>query len=249
MHSVVQQVQTLPLFTNVDTAEIHAVMTHANTIELACGQTIFLQNDPARYFYILLNGKIKLHRSNSEGDEVVLAILTPDSPFLDITVLHSMNHTAHAQALMPVTLLALPIVMFRRAVNQHHTLNANMATLIMQHYQESLAHCEQLSYQSTLQRVGWFLLRLFINDGWKQTVVSLPFEKYLIANYLGMKPESFSRALRQLKNTEITMTQKTVSLLNQSALCGYCTPDLAQRCQSSTQQHCFQKENLCFARP
>ncbi|MCZ7594171.1 MAG: helix-turn-helix domain-containing protein [Hyphomicrobium sp.] len=52
-------------------------------------------------------------------------------------------------------------------------------------------------------------------------VVELPFEKSLLANRLGMKPESFSRALRRLRSYGVTVERETVKIADVARLLGY----------------------------
>ncbi|WP_201340299.1 helix-turn-helix domain-containing protein [Isorropodon fossajaponicum symbiont] len=50
----------------------------------------------------------------------------------------------------------------------------------------------------------------------------MPYSKSLTAAYLGMKPESFSRTLAELKKDGIILDNKKIKLANGHELCGYC---------------------------
>ena len=82
-------------------------------------------------------------------------------------------------------------------------------------------HIEQLQVLSTAQRVGDFLLR-FCPPGPGNAVFELPFDKSLIARRLGMKPETFSRALAKLRAVGIETHGATVSVEDLERLRAYC---------------------------
>ena len=80
---------------------------------------------------------------------------------------------------------------------------------------------EQLQVQSTGQRVGDFLLR-FCPSGPGNAIFDLPFDKSLIARRLGMKPETFSRALAKLRTIGVDTHGHTVTIEELDRLRGYC---------------------------
>jgi len=55
------------------------------------------------------------------------------------------------------------------------------------------------------QRVGCFILKLCDSKHPNNVELALPYDKMLIASYLGMKRETFSRALSDLKSIGITV--------------------------------------------
>jgi CRP-like cAMP-binding protein len=51
-----------------------------------------------------------------------------------------------------------------------------------------------------------------------KAAVSLPYEKHLIANYLGMTPESFSRAMAMLKDIGVSVDNERIHVAEISHL-------------------------------
>ena len=80
---------------------------------------------------------------------------------------------------------------------------------------------EQRQVQSTAQRVGAFLLR-FCPPGPGNATFELPFDKSLIARRLGMKAETFSRALARLRGIGVETHGATVSVDDLDRLRAYC---------------------------
>ena len=63
---------------------------------------------------------------------------------------------------------------------------------------------EQLKAQSGVQRVAEFLAsRATVDSG--SCVITLPFDKVLIASRLGLKPESLSRVFAKLRSVGVAV--------------------------------------------
>lgn len=74
----------------------------------------------------------------------------------------------------------------------------------------------QLEHSATMhaaQRIGCFILRLS-NYTESKIKIDLPYDKTLIASYLGMKRETFSRGLNELKSVGVTVEGHTLFVDN-----------------------------------
>lgn len=72
---------------------------------------------------------------------------------------------------------------------------------------------EQIKVRSAPQRIADFIVRMTrVRQG--PAVIELPFEKGLLANRLGMKPESLSRALQQLRARGVSVERGTVKIVD-----------------------------------
>jgi CRP/FNR family transcriptional regulator, dissimilatory nitrate respiration regulator len=73
---------------------------------------------------------------------------------------------------------------------------------------------EQMSTLSAPQRLGCFLLNLCQTQAKGQKSIEMPVEKHVIASFLGMKPETFSRSINQLGDIGIKVNGANVSVEN-----------------------------------
>ncbi len=80
---------------------------------------------------------------------------------------------------------------------------------------------EQIKLRSAPRRIGEFLIALAAGQGNGRCRLNLPYEKALIANRLGMQPESFSRALKRLKFIGVEVRGDDVTISNIEALAGF----------------------------
>lgn len=68
--------------------------------------------------------------------------------------------------------------------------------------------------------------------------MELPFQKQLIANHLGMTPETFSRSLKEIKKLGIDVERDSVTLRDAYALCHFCDTDTAFMCTDENRAEC-----------
>ncbi len=99
--------QRAPLFAALedeDAAELRASMTE---VGLERGDSLFHEGDPGDRLYVVIEGKIKLHRSSNDGRENMLAVLGPSEMFGELSLFDPGPRTATATALTDVRLLGL----------------------------------------------------------------------------------------------------------------------------------------------
>ena len=84
---------------------------------------------------------------------------------------------------------------------------------------------EQLTAKTAPQRIGTFLLRLCPPNMTKDVSVQLPYDKSLIARRLNIQPETFSRALTQLKPYGVSMNKREITIHDIEKLVDFCDLD------------------------
>jgi len=70
------------------------------------------------------------------------------------------------------------------------------------------------------------------------TCIQLPYDKSLIASYLDMTPETFSRTLKKFKDRGFRIENNTITQPDPNALCGYCDQSLANACKYRDGEDC-----------
>ena len=79
---------------------------------------------------------------------------------------------------------------------------------------------EQLKAKSAPQRIASFFLKQTVSTSGPARI-ALPYEKALIASRLGMKPESFSRALGKLAELGVVVARESVSISDVARLAAF----------------------------
>ncbi len=231
-------IQALPLFAGLEPHVLQDILRYARIANHNKGAMIFLQGEQASRFYIILEGWVKLFKGNVDGQESVLQVMMAGEPLLETVIFSQLPFQMSAQAVDHVKLLSIPASILREKLQSNKELAINMLSTVAGRSQALISQFEQLTLKTVMQRVGWFLLKLFLENGESTKNIKLPYDKALIAGYLGMKPETFSRTLQILKERGIDIDRQSISLPDIFALCEFCDMELATKCSRSGTKAC-----------
>lgn len=150
------------------------------------------------YFYYITKGWAKLFSVSFEGEEIIKDIVTDTDHFNEDRLFTEDIEPLSAQAISDIQVIMTPIALLREWLGRDKQLALNLLNESL-HKQRELTHeIEHLSIQNAAQRIGCFLLRLCNNEESGAITINLPYDKVLLARRLGMRPETFSRALTKL---------------------------------------------------
>lgn len=207
----------VPLFASLPREALLAIASDAHPLQAPRGSTLFRQGETADRFFVVFYGWIKLVRTVLTGDEVVVSLVARGESFAEAAMFDTTRFPVTAEVIEDASLLVIPGAPFLSRVSQNPTLSLNMLGSLSRRMRGFIGRIEQLQSQSAPQRLADFLARLATTS--KGTArVRLPLEKALIAGRLGMKPETFSRALMSLRRAGVRVEDRDVVIDDMSAL-------------------------------
>ena len=220
-------IRATPLFTDVDETAVRALTEARGPKVYEKRSLLFQEGDPAKAFYIILSGSVKLYRITPEGEEAVVGVFSRGDTFAECAMFMGGKFPVNAETVSQARLLPIEATTIRAQVLKNPDLAFHMLASASRHLKILVDQIAQIKMHTGTQRVAMYLAELCAGrdsrmkrDG---TVdIALPYEKGLIANHLGMKPESFSRALARLKTLGVTsegdhLKIKDVEALNEFA--------------------------------
>jgi CRP-like cAMP-binding protein len=232
------KIQTLPLFAGLPAQILQDILKYARITSYDKGAMIFMQGEQATRFYIILEGWVKLFKGNEDGKESILHIMTSGEALLETVIFNNLPFPVSSQAVENVKLLSIPASIIREKLKGNNELAINMLSSVAGRSQALISQFEQLTLKTVVQRVGWFLLKLFLENREKTKTIQLPYDKALIAGYLGMQPETFSRTLQTLKEQGVDIDRHSFTMPDRFALCDYCDLELAAKCTRAGTKDC-----------
>ena len=188
-----------PLFKGASDDTIGKLAAAGQILKLEKGEALFMQEDPADWFYIMLSGWVKLFRETMDGAEAVIDMSTRGELVGETAIFEDGMHSYCAAAAEKVEVLRLPSSLLKKAVNDEQPVALAMLSSMSRHRKRQSREIESLTLQNASQRIGCFLLRHCNQLEEEQIDLQLPYDKSLIAARLGMKSETFSRALNKLR--------------------------------------------------
>ena len=231
-------IQTLPLFKGLSDRTLAGLFRNASIGNYKKGKLLFLEAELPNRLYVILEGWVRLYKGNSSGDETIVQMLTSGDMIAESAVFLNAPFPISAQVAKNAQILSLPAPIIRENIKTNNDLAINVLTAMSVHSQLLIQGLESIRLKSATERVGWFLLKLLLEQGRVPDMVELPYDKSLIASYLDMKPETFSRTLKKFKQKGFEIRKDAVILPKVKALCGFCDSDVASACSKHGTPEC-----------
>ncbi|MHA1152266.1 MAG: Crp/Fnr family transcriptional regulator [Alphaproteobacteria bacterium] len=211
----------VPLFAGLDEPHLSGLLRDASVRAHPKGQLLFQQGDPANRFYVVLGGWVKIFRLTPDGDQAVMGLFSRGESFAEAAMFMGGHFPASAEVVENARLLRIESDSFEKRLHAEPEIAIAMLASVSRRMHYLVGQIEQLQVRSGTQRVADFLLKLCpAGDG--PAEIALPYDKSLIASRLGMKPESFSRALARLRDLGVRTERNHVSISDPAALADYC---------------------------
>lgn len=204
-------VRSTPLFGAMPPETMKSLI--GNVIPRVCpkGAILFQQGDPAKDFFVVLDGWVKVYRLTPEGDEAVVVVFKRGETFAEGAMFIGGRYPVSAETVAPSRVLQIDGTLLRQKIRENPELAFSMLASTSGHLKALVEQIEQIKLLSGAQRLAQFLLRLCpLAEG--KVVVGLPYDKALIANRLGMKPESLSRSLSRLRPLGVSVEREQVTI-------------------------------------
>lgn len=179
-------------------ADLKVLAASASIERHAGGTVLFRQGDAANVFYVIGAGHVALSLEDPAELSGVAHIAGPGDTIGEACVCGNAAHPMSARLFVDGELIAIPGAALRAILVQRcDTILAMMGEMSFR-LRRQVRQIMDLKMKTAAQRLGSYLAELTdAVDG--QAIVTLPYEKRLLASHLGMQPETLSRALMKLQ--------------------------------------------------
>jgi len=220
----VATLRTIPLFRQLDQAQLERIASKARFITFKKEQFIFRKGDHCKGIYIAVLGTLRLFFLSTEGKEHVVRILGPGQSFAEAVAFNNKPCPVNVQALSDATVLLIQKEIIFEVLDEHPECAHSMLAGLSLRLQQLIMQIEALTLNSGIQRVIGYLLQHEKDSGTEKGMISLPVSKTVIASLLNLTPESFSRVLRTLcEENLIEVDNRNIRVLDLDGLRTYGT--------------------------
>ena len=210
------------LFSELTEEQMDRVRRHSHVTDMIEGESLFFQGDNATSFYLVLSGRIKLFRISPDGKEKVVEVMETGATFAEALMFMDQPHyPVNATAIGPSRVIGINCrdfkEMLRESIDTCFLLLGGMSFRL----RGLIREIDALSLDTGTVRTVSYLLNHAPEDS---NCFELTIAKSVIASRLSVKPETFSRILKNLHEQEIvSINGRNVTIHDREAMIGLCS--------------------------
>ena len=221
----------LSLFENIQAVEIESMLPQLKIKKYQKGEIFSFDINNRPRLYLTFIGQFKLTKINERGDEMILRVVNAGEVISPMHFSH--YYDVSAEFIKDTTLLYFSESTVNSFVKKSPQFAKNIINMLAESVQSLMVTAEVWRLKNTKERLGWFLAS--VNNA---NLGKLPISKSLLASYLGMTPESLSRALKKLSEEGIKLENKTIVQKTGKELCEYCDKVIGSDCNVFGSHEC-----------
>jgi CRP-like cAMP-binding protein len=197
----IRALAAVPLFAELPAELLRRVAARTAVRRLAPGALLFRKGDPARGFYLVLEGRVEIYRADADGREQVLHVEGPGRPVAELPLFDGGPYPASGRAAGECRVLFLPRDDFRWLYSHHPEVADVVIQELGRRLRRMVGLVEAVSLKDVRGRVaGWLAeeagRRGGLEDG---ATFTLPVSQEALARALATTRESVARALSGLR--------------------------------------------------
>jgi CRP-like cAMP-binding protein len=215
-----EELRRTPLFAGLDEDQLARVLKTAHVIKLDGGQHLFESQQDARQFFMVRSGAVRLYLSAPDGSEKVLHLVTSGQTFAEaITFLDSQKYPVNASAVSKSEVIAFSNTTFREILQESTDTCFRLMADLSAWLKRQIDEIDALTLQNATLRFTNYLLHQIPAGQLQDVQIELAAPKHVIASRLSIKPESFSRILRNMQQSGlISVDGNTIHIKDVEAL-------------------------------
>ncbi|WP_322987607.1 cyclic nucleotide-binding domain-containing protein [Hoeflea sp.] len=218
------EIRELPLFRTMAQPHFDALMQAAYAQAFPAQLDLIHQGDSADFLHIVMDGTVELY-ARWQDRETTLAVVRPVSTFILAACIRDAPYLMSARTVEKSSIILVPAQDLRAAFRQDQEFALATINELADCYRAVVRHAKGIKLRSSRERVAAYIARQVRMAGNTASFV-LPVEKRLLASYLGMTPESFSRAIKSLHDDGVTIDGTRVIITNRAKLEKVAAPDI-----------------------
>jgi CRP-like cAMP-binding protein len=148
------------IFDGLTERERERWLGQSTTASVTRGQTLARQGDPARHFYLLESGFLKLLQLTADGTELIVRFIAPGDPFGGVVALGDAPYPVTAVAVQPSVALSWPRDTVSMLLAETPQVRVNIMREMATHMTAALTRVRELTTATVDQRLAHTILRL-----------------------------------------------------------------------------------------
>jgi CRP-like cAMP-binding protein len=190
--------RSIPLFATMGDEQLDRMTAQANARRVPQGESVFEQGDPAKAFYLLLHGRLKVTQVTRDGQQIIVRVVHPGDLFGFTRALGRPDYPGTATAAVDSLVASWPTESWDGFVENNPQLAMSAIRTIGQRLDEAHTRIREMSTEEVERRVAHAVLRLVEQAGMRVETgmrVDFPISRRDIAEMTGTTLHTVSRIL------------------------------------------------------
>lgn len=216
------------LFKDLSTETLQDMFANAYVKECSAGQYLARQGEECEYIYFVKKGALRGFIGEQTGDETIVNLFKKGDICCDESIFTTniARFPYNLVTLKKTNLIVIHKYELTKHISKNSTFSNNLLYFIGYKNIKMQKHMEAILSKTPLERIGSYIL-----ENTKENTIDFQFNKSVIANYLGMSPETFSRNFSKLKEVfSITVENNRIKIQDPDAMCTFCNLDFVHKC-------------------
>jgi len=200
-----EDLKKIPIFSFLNDEELKEIQSYLIRERFKKKEEIFSEGDHPEWFYILLNGTVKITKLSYDGKEIIIELISPPDFFGGLAVLKGFPYPANAIAMEDAEVLRVSrhdiLMIIDRFPNVMHNITLNLGDRIRE-FHDTL---KNIALQKVESRIASLLLKLADKSGLKskqeEVVIDIKLTKQDIAEMVGTTVETAIRVMSKFKKS------------------------------------------------
>jgi CRP-like cAMP-binding protein len=188
------------IFDSLGDGERSAWLAAASVSNLRRGQTLVRQGDPARCFYLVETGLVKIIQPTAKGRDVIVRFVGPGEPVGGVVALDGGTYPVTAVAVEATRLRAWPRDTLQPLLQRFPQVRTNIMREIASHMTDAMSRVRELTTERVGQRLARTIVRLMGQSGRRTRdgiVIEPALTRQELADLTGTTLYTVSRTLSQ----------------------------------------------------
>lgn len=192
------QLARTSLFADLPDRALEEIGSRAHPKRFAKEAVVFVQGDYGGRCYLILDGSIKISAHNSDGREVVLAMLGPRDVFGELSLFDDSPRSADATAISDSLLLSLDKSALQEAIRRYPDVALSVLRVLSRRLRQTNYALQDSSFVDVAGRLARRIAELAEVHGvscTEGTLIDIPLSQESLAAMVGSTRESVNKAL------------------------------------------------------
>ena len=199
--TIVECLQKADLFKDMPADSLDSLASIVIARSVVANETLFAQNQPAKGFYLIESGQVKIFRMAADGREQIIHLFGPGEIFGEVPVFQGTVYPAYAQTTAKSRVLYFGRDSFLELGKKQPEILLGLLAVLSLRLRSFVELIDDFSLKDITARLAKFLCNHCSGCNIKK--VRLPFSKTELAAQLGTIPATLSRNFKKLAELEI----------------------------------------------